>query len=396
MKSLLFVFSLFLFACCNQSEQAFPVYNLLEIQDETTIAVSDLVTDIRIVPLETRQDILIAPSRSVVSDKYIIILGHDAIHVFDAVDGRYLKKLAVCGRGPNEYQFIYVAAVDDAKDILYYSTFETPNVNRIHIATGEFLPPIVLESKNGKCGFRDLTASGDLYVEKDSNLVSIYQVATGNYIPVNFYPRAEEDRKNLSSLSAMFFNTTQVTKNKGGDLLYNKAVSDTIYICRNNKLTPLCSVILKEQEQSKEDDLNGIKPIFSYMDSQKIILSLLESKITRNGNSVRIGSESLSGFIIDKEKNTARKVREFMIDPLFSYTVPGKDVFASSFQSYATDKYLVFNLSAGKALEHIGNNLAVDKMGNKELTPDIRTRLMQLQSLLTEDSNPVFIIGIKK
>ncbi|MDE5612999.1 MAG: 6-bladed beta-propeller, partial [Odoribacter sp.] len=98
------VFCALLCGCGKQvKNEGIPVVELSKAVGEIDLKLSDLLENIRVIPLETRPDVLL-PGHFLtwVGEKYIVTLGDDAMHLF-TVDGKYVRKLAQEGRGPDEY-----------------------------------------------------------------------------------------------------------------------------------------------------------------------------------------------------------------------------------------------------------------------------------------------------
>lgn len=73
-----------------------------------TLGLSEIVTDIKYIPLETTPDCLIGNMMVFRFDNDIYVQAHDgneSIYRFNK-DGSYLNKIGTCGRGPNEYSWV--------------------------------------------------------------------------------------------------------------------------------------------------------------------------------------------------------------------------------------------------------------------------------------------------
>lgn len=56
------------------------------------------------------------------------------------------------------------------------------------------------------------------------------------------------------------------------------------------------------------------------------------------------------------------------MDPLFSYSIDGADMFSLYYDDYSTKKYVVFTLDALKVLDYIEKSFETGKVGDRELT----------------------------
>ncbi|MDE7374402.1 MAG: 6-bladed beta-propeller, partial [Odoribacter sp.] len=114
MKWLVFLLFCALLCSCGKQvkNEGIPVVELRKAVGKIDLKLSDLLENIRVIPLETRPDILLPGYPSFwVGEKYIVTYGGDAMHLF-TVDGKYVRKLAEQGRGPEEYLYAMGFSVD--------------------------------------------------------------------------------------------------------------------------------------------------------------------------------------------------------------------------------------------------------------------------------------------
>jgi hypothetical protein len=90
---------------------------LSEPESEMT-NISDIALDIKYIPLETPEDVLIGVVRKVVTTKNCIYISTvDKVFCFDKM-GKYLRRLERLGRGPEEYSYLFDYDVSQNDNIL--------------------------------------------------------------------------------------------------------------------------------------------------------------------------------------------------------------------------------------------------------------------------------------
>lgn len=115
------VFFLMVIWACQEKKEKFGTIDLDQTNKTEVLKFSQLADNIRYIPLETSPDFILSDNniRLWVSDKYIIILSNKDIRQFTP-EGKFIRKLASSGKGPDEYISIISYTVDEQNDILYY------------------------------------------------------------------------------------------------------------------------------------------------------------------------------------------------------------------------------------------------------------------------------------
>ena len=101
----LFLFSASLIACTHEDKSdALMAVDLSDLSKTETINISEFVSDLQYVKLETSDSCLIDQSPVFyVADDYIFSVAGRQIYRFSRQDGRFLGALANRGNGPGEY-----------------------------------------------------------------------------------------------------------------------------------------------------------------------------------------------------------------------------------------------------------------------------------------------------
>jgi hypothetical protein len=103
-----------------------PVIDVLgSFGKHQAIPVSQFVSELEYIPLETRDDCLIGGwLGSIVTSTHIFVLGEKFCYAFDR-NGRFLGQIGNAGQGPGEYPYLVDFTVDEKKHSLYFETLRT-------------------------------------------------------------------------------------------------------------------------------------------------------------------------------------------------------------------------------------------------------------------------------
>lgn len=414
MKRISFLSVLCLFfvctGCSNKDQQSVRTYDLLNVTEETDLKFSDLVDEVRIVPLETSNSILVDDSRYVINDKYIITLGEKTIRQFDAASGKHIRLLAVAGNGPLEYRGINSAAIRNGK--LFYNSPGKNMVSVIDLESGTFLQPLPTTYKFS-ANFAGVSDQEEIYVVNDSLLFETFNFSTQKSTPVFDTPRKVKAHSAYTfSFEGMPLSGHALQESADGIFLYNANFSDTLYLKKGADIEPYAVFIIPGNTTSNDpaaeaanrtDILMGIP----YLDSRVILCGFreLDTKMSENTLSVNIESKGL--YYIDRQTGEAKKLNKYIFDPLFVTEFPRT--------STNLEEGIGETLLSGLG-DLMGNNMFADKhiyarvfpaykvkMYIKESLEDpdfpkekVAAELQILDSKLTEESNPVVFIGKKK
>jgi len=256
---------LFLLASCQSKPTEIPVIDLDHPQGSIDIKLSDILDNITIVPLETRDDVLLtAAAHIVVSDHYILAGTRTKLFQFDRT-GTYLRTLAHRGNGPNEFNTLANILVDDRNDLVYYTdNFKDPSlVYRINLKTGAFLTPITMEltsvtmhtiDREGYIIGYPLTIglpAGGMYIGPRDQKAKNFSTLMFAYHPDNKHLKIVESHDAFSSI--MSWEQTMLSY-QDQLLFYHLGYSDTLYRYDGSRLVP--QVVLKFQNHFS-DLING-------------------------------------------------------------------------------------------------------------------------------------------
>jgi hypothetical protein len=412
MKSFCFVLcgvALWALAGCDSGPKTLPVIDADHPSGSIELALSDLLEDIRMVPLETSDSVLVNAQQpgTHVSERYIIAAGADKMLLFDR-EGRFIRTLMTQGNGPNEYpQYVSNMQTDEARGILYYQDpMNADEIYGLNLADGRFLPPIKPEFSRFQTAQTD--AMGRLYsfsTQRFSAFGANMGQAEGSDTTVLVY------RYDPSANSLQPFSRPYPAKGSGsgrsmsyyrGELnIIHNGYSDTLFRLSQEELKPVGVFTLLQPFEvgntSSEGDYLSIQ--LSYKDGMLLQTQHTGLIITYNNSNEISGISvlnSVEGLQHFDNKGNYQSVKTLHIDPL------ALDVDVSTFLKNRKERlpnpispllsvsgnygYIVVDALdmtdiLEKALEQ-GRGNAAQQKGMREL-------LDQLE----EDGNPVLIIG---
>ena len=121
MKTHIFLLSLCLglAACGGQGEsEGLPTVNLSDLERTTEINLSEVMSDVEYIKLETTDSCLIDenPLFCATNDYIFAIGGHDQIYRFSREDGRFMGAIGTIGQGPDDYMRVSKLLPVDERD----------------------------------------------------------------------------------------------------------------------------------------------------------------------------------------------------------------------------------------------------------------------------------------
>ena len=206
-----------------------------------TATMNDVFSDVKKIPLETSEEILIGHMSSVTPYKDYLIVGHDGICSLFDKDGRYIRQIGSKGQGPDEYVSISNIAVEDDLIRIYSTlkilsfTFEGKPVS--HFKTPSLRDAIGLADKNLYVGYIP-NISG----QEDNKLLFFNDEGE----EVGTFPYYEKYENPTGIITVMY---DECSLFRSEDKLYMKELmNDTIFAINADKtLTPCYALSLGTQ-----------------------------------------------------------------------------------------------------------------------------------------------------
>ena len=365
------VFGLFcalLCGCGGQKKEGLPVVDLSKTVGEIDLKLSDLLENIRVIPLETRPDVLLPGYFSTwVGEKYIVTLGEDAIHLF-TIDGKYVRKLAEQGRGPDEYLYVSGGCVDQQERYCYISTgreyicvidLEKGRIVR-KISTDKYVPDELYYSD------KDSTLLYVPNIMKDSPDYDICRIALDGTLLQTVKKNTESAWANFSHLWGL--NDT---------IRYKMQFCDTLFLLADTVKIPYCRFVTERPYSITTGYGKTISVLFENKDW--LIFDCDEVRFQKEGEVILGSSKPCGYYVLDKSDFSLRKVKGFYGD-VFDYTQADLYYFPLEF----VGKRAYWNISALEFKE-----LLKDKLDS----PLIPEYVKELYSRLNEEDNPVLLVG---
>lgn len=240
-------------ACSNkQKEEVVPTFYIKPDLKEIACPVSKIISNIKVVHLQTTSNCLIGSFSSLVfvDNKHIIFRSGKRILVFDN-QGNYLNKIDAVGGGPGEYSTIVNAYFDPAKEYIY---IVDSNDIKIYSIDGNFIRRLALpfssvgiyRMRNGKMVF----VYKQLYDKENRDMLSLLDTSFNIYH--TFKSRNPDLCKDVQQ--NLFFASTPYEIN--GRLFFVEPFVDTIYEIVDTTLVPHWSIKMGNLGFKTKDGIN--------------------------------------------------------------------------------------------------------------------------------------------
>ena len=122
-----------------------PIVNLLGTYPENEISLQD-IADVEYVPLETRNDVLVAGSIAYYSKKHLVVFNQSRgdVFVFDAKTGKVISKFNHKGNGGNEYISMSGVAYDENAGKVYIADNRAASIVLVYTKEGTYINTLPL------------------------------------------------------------------------------------------------------------------------------------------------------------------------------------------------------------------------------------------------------------
>lgn len=134
------------------------------LSDTVHIPLSYFTESMDLIKLDNRDEALVGQNAVTVSDNYILVHGRNPnpFKLFDK-EGNFLTNIGAIGQGPGEYQMVYDAQLDEANDRIYIMQWNSTQLLAYDLK-GNVLDPIPLCLRCPKSKFRVDTPNGKVSV----------------------------------------------------------------------------------------------------------------------------------------------------------------------------------------------------------------------------------------
>jgi len=411
---------------CSSQNKEFMVIDIDAPTGSIDLKLSDLLSDIKIVPLETGTNMPLlsgevgAPVIAgvsgggfKVSSKYIVHYGTSSMYLFDS-NGKYLRLLAVAGGGPNEFRAISGVLIDDDRDIVYYNDIkDRALIYRINLLTGKHLEPfeVLLEKKN--FSFIDIDNSGNIYgffasgggsmIRLGSSTDSESSKDNGSYSIAHRYNVESNTIEGIEGLVTFSSTGTNRDIAKYGENIwfYDSSYADTLFSYTKGELWPVMGIKMKDILADPME--GGYSLNVNIAGKQGFLLQHSYSKIdistgaSGEVSSISVRRPTMKYLFADKNSGALLTVNSFYIDPIgatidilkaLDEKLRGEQLLGISEFIKASGDYGYCLIDAYKMESLIEEALAGDKLSAQE-----KRSLENLAATITEESNPIIITG---
>jgi hypothetical protein len=355
-----------------------PILKFKDIRDTIALDLSQLLDEVNFVKLETNDDIKLSSGKWTIGEKYLIGFCYNlGIFQFTS-DGRFIRKLAGMGNGPQEVSFPIWTTTENENQILIFDNNKPKGFQCYDLNSGLFLKniPIALEGQ-----------LKNFFFENDSTLICAPLVGTITAAGIyNVF---------WQNLSGKLLKGYKTVNNNGsfdngdnliypvGDCFHLRPVNgDTIFEIRHFDKYP--SFIIDPQNNliSSESDLGRTTFSIQTETPELMIISTftVTEKESVGPNAFRSKGKS-ANYYIDKRKNTAYLISSFYNDYVGEKQGPG----------------IIRNQTSDLKYVDIEALSLIKKIDKIKLDPNIKIINRELFIILglglKEDDNPVFLIG---
>ena len=359
----------------NGADQLMTI-NFKEIKDSTTISLSDFATDFQFIPLETRPDCLLKYASCLISKEYILCRAGEAGILQFSRNGRFIRKLVSCGKGPMEVSQTYDWAVDEENQTLLLSSFgKTGYFLSFDLKTGNYLKDISNAMPSSSWHML-LTANKELlcvpYKKPDPGLPSclLYWQSLDGKLTASIPGPAGNIIKNGSTLYQF-----------DNEYRFSQKDDDTLYKVVDHRPIPYLAYNYGEPNPIGVDKV-GYKTTSVVFETKDLVFICLFKiiSVTRSSNGFSSGG-AVDWICLDKTLGKA-----FLTKDVFN------DFTGSPVQSQEIrvqpDGTVILSLQAVDLKE-----IAEKALADPKTPADIRQRMEKINAVVKADDNPVLVVG---
>lgn len=357
------------------------VINYEKIKDSSQIKLTDLATDLHIVPLETHEECMLNLANYYVYDRYILAFQHsNRVLQFDK-DGKFIRQICSQGKGPHEFQDynMIIRAIDENNDILYITDAVKSYIMSWDLNTGSYRGDIK-RTYSGKIKNMFFTAKGTIILSpmlSDSEAGKFYlweQDLEGNLIKAVEAPKTDSYVDSQDKL--LHYN--------GESYNYIPVDGDTVFELSDSKLIPKWYVFLGKDNPKRKDQVGEIG--FSYLfESPRFFagsLYTIESMRVEktNGGITSYSTGKRETLFYDKNS-----------EKIYISEKISNDFCGGNIDSYSvgvqSNKIIWVSLSAIDLIE-LSENLVENEVTNR-----IGQNLNSIIQEISPEDNPILLIG---
>ncbi len=355
--------------------------DLREVSDTTAKSLSDFITDVSFVKLETNEESVISRGKWLVGERYILIFIQNHGILQFSRDGKFIRKLVSVGNGPQEVSaYEATATIYNDNRLIVQSGRNRSYLLHINMDTGEFLDNIPVSIKGALMNIevKDSTifCAPIVGVEGAGRYYMFSQSFSGDIIDT------------IPAPSMPVFNN-------GADLLYrvnNKfhyhpVNSDTLFNINGDVLEPYYifhTGEITDDINAKVGDVSFF--ITSETETHFIIRKYTITKVEKidhgNGRTGTMTNGSVQNIFVDKKSGNAA-----VISPYFRNDLLGEHFGFHSNTIFNSEHFLmqIDAISLLKIVKQIKEN--------KNIIVKSREQLISVGDDVSEEDNPILLLG---
>ena len=394
--SLLIISSLLFLLSCNNPKSGFETIHINKYSGSVDLKLSDIISDIRIVPIETSDKSIVTGNMIAISDDYIVVADYDFINIYNK-NGDYIRKVAERGNGPEEFNAIYSIFLDSDTNILYF-TERDGKISRINLDDNKRLEPIITELYPYAIASSD--RNNNLYLLKSGTISSLDPLWNDSTLLFATYNTITSQTNVVRSDHLLTNNNTASGIYPYKDNLYfiNRNYTDTLYrITADNKLDPIADIIINNEQT--DGDEGGETIFLNLIGDVGFILSHINIEVTtihyEGGGYSSSRNPKVLDYFLYKNRADLKRVNSvtydiFGINRAISEYIRQNEEGKSLIPVFPirSGKYAYYKLEAFKMMELLEFALEEGKLNSSE-----KEYLGAILDSLNEDDNPVLIIG---
>jgi len=377
MRIVRLIFLLILVTSCTggNRQKPVPVIDLQNPGQTRDILLSELLNDIRLVKLETNDEILLGQNTNyLVGERHIITIDSDKILQF-SYNGGFVRTLAKAGNGPDEFLRAEAFALDDKNDILYINhRGDSRNILTFDLKTGERIKRIPTGVDNL---ISQIIVSGDsvlMVIPRMNREYNLYNLTTSGKL-INGIAPPEVKGIGLQTSIDMVMN----------ELYYMPKEYDTLYLVKGTSCNPYCFFHIEDRFTYENNETGNFIYLSAnapgFMIANKAHASI---KMNEDGETFSMNADKQTRYFINKRDLTVTEITDFKND--FLGFEEGLDQW---------DNYLLITNNLGfvcyssfELKQKIAKALELNKLENT-----VKERILNLNQEIKENDNPVLEIG---
>jgi len=377
MKIIRLIMLLVLITSCTggNRQKPVPVIDLQNPVETRDLYLSELIDDIHIVKLETKDEILLGQyTNYLVGERHIITIDSDKILQF-SYNGGFVRTLAKAGNGPDEFLRAEAFALDDKNGILYINhRGDSRNIIAFDLKTGNRIKRI-------PTGVDNLISQ--IIVSSDSILTIVPRMNRG----YNLY--------NLTT-SGKFVNGIAPPNVKGiglqtsidmvmNELYYMPKEYDTLYLVKGTSCKPYCFFHIEDRFTYENNEIGNFIYLSAnapgFMIANKAHASI---KMNEDGETFSMNADKQTRYFINKNDFSVTEIKDFTNDFL------GIDEESDQWDSYL---FITNNLGFVCYSSFELKQKITKALESKKLDNPVKQRILALNQEIKENDNPVILMG---